>query len=261
MEKFFSISKTAETAGMTAETLRYYDRIGLVTPSKTDKNTGYRYYSQAEIVRLNTIKALRSMDLSLSEIRNILEYDDLKKIAEALKQTEAKADKKIAELRDAKNKIRRARNFYESKLYGNAFSDNIFLKEFPRRVILLSDKLSAPTVDNLWNYHRHFYGRLPQEIRDEFAFDDLAGIYECGGTARMFALCNSFVQTDGIRILPQGKYLCADCTEENREEILRLLTTKAKHEYGASPRFSVQIIVLSGILQWNYQAQVPVEKI
>ena len=73
---------------MTAETLRYYDRIGLVTPSKTDKNTGYRYYSQAEIVRLNTIKALRSMDLSLSEIRNILEYDDLKKIAEALKQTE-----------------------------------------------------------------------------------------------------------------------------------------------------------------------------
>ena len=83
---------------MTAETLRYYDRIGLVTPSKTDKNTGYRYYSQAEIVRLNTIKALRSMDLSLSEIRNILEYDDLKKIAEALKQTEAKADKKIAEL-------------------------------------------------------------------------------------------------------------------------------------------------------------------
>ena len=222
MEKFFSISKTAETAGMTAETLRYYDRIGLVTPSKTDKNTGYRYYSQAEIVRLNTIKALRSMDLTLSEIRNILEYDDLKKIAEALKQTEAKADKKIAELRDAKNKIRRARNFYESK---------------------------------------HFYGRLPQEIRDEFAFDDLAGIYECGGTARMFALCNSFVQTDGIRILPQGKYLCADCTEDNREETLRLLTTKAKDEYGASPRFSVQIIVLSGILQWNYQAQVPVEKI
>ena len=129
MEKFFSISKTAETAGMTAETLRYYDRIGLVTPSKTDKNTGYRYYSQAEIVRLNTIKALRSMDLTLSEIRNILEYDDLKKIAEALKQTEAKADKKIAELRDAKNKIRRARNFYESKLWKRFFG-----QYFPERV-------------------------------------------------------------------------------------------------------------------------------
>ena len=152
-----------------AITLRDYDRIGLVTPSKTDKNTGYRIITlRLEIVRLNTIKALRSMDLTLSEIRNILEYDDLKKIAEALKQTEAKADKKIAELRDAKNKIRRARNFYESKLYGNAFSDNIFLKEFPRRVILLSDKLSAPTVDNLWNYHRHFYGRLTQEIRGRF---------------------------------------------------------------------------------------------
>lgn len=95
MEKFFSISKTAETAGMTAETLRYYDRIGLVTPSKTDKNTGYRYYSQAEIVRLNTIKALRSMDLSLSEIRNILEYDDLKKIAEALNRPKQRRTRKL----------------------------------------------------------------------------------------------------------------------------------------------------------------------
>lgn len=115
---------------MTAETLRYYDRIGLVTPSKTDKNTGYRYYSQAEIVRLNTIKALRSMDLTLSEIRNILEYDDLKKIAEALKQTEAKADKKIAELRDAKNKIRRARNFLRKQ----ALRKRFFGQYFPERV-------------------------------------------------------------------------------------------------------------------------------
>ena len=79
---------------MTAETLRYYDRIGLVTPSKTDKNTGYRYYSQAEIVRLNTIKALRSMDLTLSEIRNILEYDDLKKIAEAPETDRSKGGQK-----------------------------------------------------------------------------------------------------------------------------------------------------------------------
>ena len=124
MEKFFSISKTAETAGMTAETLRYYDRIGLVTPSKTDKNTGYRYYSQAEIVRLNTIKALRSMDLSLSEIRNILEYDDLKKIAEALKQTEAKADKKIAELRDAKNKILR-KQALRKRFFGQYFPERV----------------------------------------------------------------------------------------------------------------------------------------
>ena len=55
-----------------AETLRHYDRIGLVKPCKADEWTGYRYYSQREIVRLETIRALRCMDLSLAEIKEIL---------------------------------------------------------------------------------------------------------------------------------------------------------------------------------------------
>ena len=62
MKEFFSISETAKIVNMTTETLRHYDRIGLVKPFKVDEWTGYRYYSQREIVRLNTIRALRCMD-------------------------------------------------------------------------------------------------------------------------------------------------------------------------------------------------------
>lgn len=65
MEKLFSVSRAAKLAGMTAEALRHYDRIGLVKPCRVDEWTGYRYYSQQEIVRLNTVKALRCMDLTL----------------------------------------------------------------------------------------------------------------------------------------------------------------------------------------------------
>ena len=79
MEKIFSIEKAAKAAGTTAETLRHYDRIGLVKPCKTDEWTGYRYYSERELVRLNTVRALRCMDLSLKEIKEILELDDLKR--------------------------------------------------------------------------------------------------------------------------------------------------------------------------------------
>ena len=55
----------------------------------------------------------------------------------------------------------------------------------------------------------------------------------------MFALCSSFVQTDGIRILPQGNIFAPTAPRKTAKETLRLLTTKAKDEYGASPRFSV----------------------
>ena len=61
-EKYFTVGKAAELAHLTAETLRHYDRIGLVSPHKTDEWTKYRYYTEEEIVRLNTVRALRCMD-------------------------------------------------------------------------------------------------------------------------------------------------------------------------------------------------------
>lgn len=98
MKEFFSVSEAAKLVHMTAETLRHYDRIGLVKPCRTDEWTGYRYYSRQELVRLNTIQLLRCMGLSLAEIKEILSYDDLEKIVGALKQAERRADEKIAEL-------------------------------------------------------------------------------------------------------------------------------------------------------------------
>lgn len=255
MKNYFSISQTAKIVDMTAETLRHYDRIGLVKPCKTDEWTGYRYYSQQEIVRLNTIRALRCMDLTLSEIKDILAYDDFNKIIDILKQAEKSADEKIAELNYAKAKIERARAFYESKLSG-AKQENAFIKRYPQRVILLSDKMQTPTLDNLWNYHRHFYDQISDNLKREFSFEDLAGIYEKDGQSRLFAICTRYKKTDGVKILPQGDYLCADCTEENRDEVIKKLSDTAKSRYKTVPEFTIQLIVLSGILQWNYQAQI-----
>lgn len=255
MKEFFTISQTAKIVDMTTETLRHYDRIDLVKPCRTDEWTGYRYYSQQEIVRLNTIRALRCMDLTLSEIKEILAYNDFNKIVEALKKAEKCADEKIAELNYSKAKIQRARIFYENKLNGNQTQDTIFIKEYPKRIILLSDTMTKPTLDNLWNYHRHFYNQLPDNLKDEFSFEDLAGIYVQNDQSSLFAVCTRFKQIDNIKILPQGKYLCAECTEDNRQNVTLNLLETAKKQFNATPEFAVHLIVLSGILQWNYQVQ------
>ena len=175
---------------------------------------------------------------------------------ETLKLAEKSADEKIAELNNAKERIRRARVFYENKLKGERQMEAFFIKQYPQRVILLSDKLQEPTLDNLWNYHRHFYDQLPKEKRDEFSFEDLAGVYEQNGRSRLFATCIKYTEADGLKFLPQGNYLCADCTEETLAKTVEELTETAKSKYSAPPQFVLQLIVLSGILQWNYQVQV-----
>lgn len=256
MANYFSIGEAAKAAHTTTETLRHYDRIGLVKPSRKDEWTNYRYYTEQDIVRLNTVRALQLMDLPLREIGKVLEYDDLGKIVDFLAQAEEKADEKIAALEYSKSKIRLAKADYESKLRARKNPAGTFIREMPERVILLSDSLEAPTVDNLWNYLSHFYEKLSPPLREQFSFEDLAGIYTENGTSRLFALCVRHGETDGLKRLPEGKYLCAGCTEADRESTLEELMDKARTEYGASPQFTVQLIVVSGILQWTYEAQV-----
>ena len=135
-----------------------------------------------------------------------------------------------------------------------------FLKDYPERVILLSDTLEKPTLDNLWNYLSHFYDQVTPALKDQFDFEDLAGIYTENGITRLFAACIHYADVDGLKVLPKGKYLCADCTEENREQMLQELIHIARTKYGAEPEFTVQLIVVSGILQWNYEVQIYVDR-
>ena len=260
MKPYFSIGEAAKAAHTTSETLRHYDRIGLVKPSKKDEWTNYRYYTEQDIVRLNTVRALQMMDLPLQEIKKVLEYDDLEKIIDFLRQTEQKADEKIAALQYSKSKIQLAKADYEKKLQGQQKFSSTFLKEYPERVILLSDTLEKPTLDNLWNYLSHFYDKVTPALKDQFYFEDLAGIYTEDGLTRLFAVCTRYVNIDGLKVLPEGKYLCANCTEENREQMAQRLIQLARTEYGADPAFTVQLIVISGILHWNYEVQIYVDR-
>ena len=118
MKNYFSIGEAAKAVHTTTETLRHYDRIGLVKPGKKDEWTNYRYYTKQDIVRLNTVRALQLMDLPLQEIKKVLEYDDLEKIIEFLARAEKKADEKIAALQTSKAKIQLAKADYERKLQG-----------------------------------------------------------------------------------------------------------------------------------------------
>lgn len=196
MKNFFSISETAKMAGMTAETLRHYDRIGLVKPCKVDKWTGYRYYSRQDVVRLDTIRALRCMDLTLSEIKEILSYDDFGKIADALKRAEKNADEKIAELHRAKAKIRRARMYYQSKSNEDLPGGGALCK--------ILSAAGHPVVRDVGDAHAGQFAGLPPPFLRTAAGEHEGGFFlrgpggnlRAGRTAA--AVCRVYeVQTDG----------------------------------------------------------------
>ena len=71
----FVISVAAELAGMHAQTLRQYDRLGLVTPSRT--RGGGRRYSQRDVALLREVQRLSQQEgVSLPGIARILELEN-----------------------------------------------------------------------------------------------------------------------------------------------------------------------------------------
>lgn len=65
------ISELAEQAGVSHRTLHFYEREGLIEPAHRE-GKGYRYYDEQSFRRVELIKRLKVLGLSLEEIREVL---------------------------------------------------------------------------------------------------------------------------------------------------------------------------------------------
>ncbi len=66
-----SIQQTAKKTGLSTDTLRYYERIGLLRPNR-DASSRHRRYTQTDLAWIQFLNHLRSTGMPLSEIRDYL---------------------------------------------------------------------------------------------------------------------------------------------------------------------------------------------
>jgi DNA-binding transcriptional MerR regulator len=67
----FTVKQLSQMAGVTPRTLRHYDDIGLLKPSRIGDN-GYRYYGEESLLKLQQILFYRELDFPLEEIKQIM---------------------------------------------------------------------------------------------------------------------------------------------------------------------------------------------
>lgn len=76
IDNHFQIGAVAETVGLSLRTIRYYEEIGLVTPSGRTEG-GFRLYTDTDVDRLRLVKALKPVGMSLETMGELLECVDL----------------------------------------------------------------------------------------------------------------------------------------------------------------------------------------
>ncbi len=96
----YVISVAAELAGMHPQTLRIYERRGLVQPARTDG--GNRRYSDADIEVLRRISELAESGMNLEGIRRVMELEaENERLKAELQAAKQSADQAAARARDA----------------------------------------------------------------------------------------------------------------------------------------------------------------
>lgn len=69
------IGEVAERTGLSLRTIRYYGEVGLVTPS-TRTAGGFRLYDEDDVERLQLVKRMKVLELSLEEMRDLIDLLD-----------------------------------------------------------------------------------------------------------------------------------------------------------------------------------------
>lgn len=87
MKLKYYIGELAEYFGVSTDTLRLYDRVGILPPHK-DAN-GYRVYSREDMIFLSYVLRLRQFDLPLAEIAQLVKEGSLARADQALEAREA----------------------------------------------------------------------------------------------------------------------------------------------------------------------------
>ena len=111
MESVFTIGQLAKRVGVNVETLRYYERLDLLSPF-TRKSSGYRIYGPSELQRLYFIKNAQALGFTLQEIAEFLNLriGSTAACGDVRRKTQVKlgqVEKKIADLRSLARALRK----------------------------------------------------------------------------------------------------------------------------------------------------------
>jgi DNA-binding transcriptional MerR regulator len=101
------IGRFARLAGLTVPQLRHYDRRGILVPAARDRRSGYRYYSEAQAAAAQAIALLRSIDVPLADIQELLAAPEPARVRRVFAEHRQRVERRLSEARAALESIDR----------------------------------------------------------------------------------------------------------------------------------------------------------
>ena len=107
-EESIPIGRMAAMNRVSVPTLRLYDEKGLLKPRYVDPKNGYRYYDINQNARLDMIAYMKELGMTLSQIADVLQKEDISLIEELLSRKNEQIHQQIRQLKAQHDAVERA---------------------------------------------------------------------------------------------------------------------------------------------------------
>lgn len=134
MKDVYNIGQLVKELNINKETIRYYEKIGLISETKRDKN-GYRIYPKEDIEKIKFILIIKKFGFSLKEIcilmHNEILCGDIKSIKKLVEDKMDEINSKINELEETRDLLDKVKKNILDKNLERCGDMEIYLKNKP----------------------------------------------------------------------------------------------------------------------------------
>lgn len=208
----YTIGMFSKICNVPIKTLRYYDDIDLLKPSYIDYETNYRYYDYDKIDAIKIIMLLKSLQISLADIKKIIESADQiqwnsileEKISELEKQKE-QISREIEELKQLKLKNKAGDPIIQGPIFSECFLEDreeTIVYSLRRKIkIKFIDILVKSLFDEVYAFNLRVNGNLMAIFHDRDLKNKEADV-------ELLLPVKISNEIDGCKSLAKGKYAC-----------------------------------------------------
>ncbi len=256
-----TIGQMAKMNHVSEQTLRLYDKMGLLRPSDRNPSTDYRYYDIKQSAKLDLIQYMKSLGMNLKEIQNQLDQMNINDLKQLLHQHEKKIERELNQLMIQKRGLLRTLENIER--YESAPPDGTIVLEYLQKRKMYVVDLHL----NIYDYDLETYEKVLHEFKTHLTNDALPLVYYCNAgtllrkdylldttfySTEVFVFVDDdFVSEDLITSIPSGNYLCIYCDAFEKEKVYiqRLLDEIHSRGYQINGDYICEVITEMPIIE------------
>ena len=214
MKDFYSIGETAKLFNLSVQTLRFYEKLDLISPEYINPDTRYRYYSQKQFHFIDRIQYLKKLGLSLKEIREILKSGQVDDLLFFLRKNLDERRTELVSLQETVADIQWYIQYFEY-MGGNRPEGQAYVAQFEERYMLTApctpyEPFSDIEVRLTKLKSREEFSSLDYRRQYGFVidFEDMMRQHFVPTAASIYLKNKPDFVSPYITTLPAGKYLC-----------------------------------------------------